>query len=158
MQAYLSVNKPRIGLLNVGKEEHKGTELLKATYQMLKNDNLNFVGNIEGNDVFLVKADVVLCDGFSGNIILKCAEAVGMIAATIAKNNKHDETYKTLESLFSYTSSGGALILGANKIIYKAHGSAKAETIVNICESLATLDKTNYLDIIKNEFEHIYNK
>ena len=149
MKAFLKNNNPRVALLNVGVEEHKGTEALKSAYLELKNKNVNFVGNIEGNDVFLNKADVVVTDGFTGNILLKSAESVGLICSSITSC---DTEKKKINSLFNYTSLGGALVLGAKKIIYKAHGSSKSNSIVPICSDLINLDKNNYIKIIEKEF------
>ena len=149
MKAYLKTNNPRVALLNVGKEEHKGTPILKEAYLALKEKDINFIGNIEGNDVFLNKADIIVCDGFTGNVVLKNAESVGLICSNITTNEK--EKNKII-SLFNYTSLGGALVLGAKKIIYKAHGSSKASSIVPICTDLINLDKNNYIRIIEKEF------
>ena len=153
MKAYLKKDNPRVALINVGKEEHKGSDTLKSAYQQLKNENINFIGNLEGHDVFLDKGDVLVCDGFTGNVILKNAESVGLICSTLAKNEKQEELSKKINSLFNYTALGGALVLGAKKIIYKGHGSSKASSIVPICNDLINLDRNNYIDIITKEFD-----
>ena len=88
MKAYLKTSSPRVALLNVGKEEHKGTPILKEAYLALKEKDINFIGNIEGNDVFLNKADIIVCDGFTGNVVLKNAESVGLICSNITTNEK----------------------------------------------------------------------
>ncbi len=151
MKAYMKVGSPRVSLLNVGKEEHKGSEQLKNAYATLKEKDINFIGNIEGNDVFLDKADVIVSDGFTGNVILKNAESVGLICSNLAKDSNKELSNK-INSLFNYTALGGALVLGTKKIIYKAHGSSKASSIIPICNDLISLDKNSYIDIITKEF------
>lgn len=143
MEKVMGIKNPRIGLANVGTEEHKGTELYRNTYQLLSESNMNFVGNVEGRDLPNGVCDVVVCDGFTGNMILKTYEGVAITlmkeikglftgsakgklsAALIMKN------LKELKRKFDYNSYGGAAILGASKPVFKAHGNAKASTIVN---------------------------
>ena len=151
MKAYMKISNPRVALLNVGKEEHKGSEQLKNAYASLKEKDINFIGNIEGNDVFLDKADVIVSDGFTGNVILKNAESVGLICSNLAKDSNKELSNK-INSLFNYTALGGALVLGTKKIIYKAHGSSKASSIIPICNDLINLDKNSYIDIITKKF------
>ncbi|MGN0509623.1 MAG: phosphate acyltransferase PlsX [Ruminococcus sp.] len=143
MEKVMGVNKPRIGLANVGTEEHKGNELYRNTYELLKNSNLNFVGNVEGRDIPKGVCDVVVCDGFTGNLILKTYEGV---AITLMKQIKHmfaDSTkgklaaalvmkdLKHMKKHFDYNAYGGAPILGTSKPVFKAHGDSKAVTIKN---------------------------
>lgn len=143
MEKVMGVDKPRIGLANVGTEEHKGTELYRNTYEMLKNSDLNFIGNVEGRDIPKGVCDVVACDGFTGNLILKTYEGV---AITLMKQIKHmffDSTkgklaaalvmkdLKFMKKHFDYNTYGGAPILGTSKPVFKAHGDSKAVTIKN---------------------------
>lgn len=143
MEKVMGVNKPLIGLANVGTEEHKGNELYRNTYELLKNSNLNFVGNVEGRDIPKGVCDVVVCDGFTGNLILKTYEGV---AITLMKQIKHmfaDSTkgklaaalvmkdLKHMKKHFDYNAYGGAPILGTSKPVFKAHGDSKAVTIKN---------------------------
>ena len=143
MEKVMGVNKPRIGLANVGTEEHKGSELYRNTYELLKNSRLNFVGNVEGRDIPKGVCDVVVCDGFTGNLILKTYEGV---AITLMKQIKHmfaDSTkgklaaalvmkdLKYMKKHFDYNAYGGAPILGTSKPVFKAHGDSKAVTIKN---------------------------
>lgn len=143
MEKVMGVNKPRIGLANVGTEEHKGNELYRNTYELLKNSNLNFVGNVEGRDIPKGVCDVAVCDGFTGNLILKTYEGV---AITLMKQIKHlfaDSTkgklaaalvmkdLKYMKKHFDYNAYGGAPILGTSKPVFKAHGDSKAVTIKN---------------------------
>lgn len=146
MEKVMKVQNPRIGLANVGTEEHKGTELYRETYSILKDSNLNFIGNVEGRDIPKGICDVVVCDGFTGNLILKTYEGV---AITLMKKIKHmfaDSTkgklaavltmkdIKELKAKFDYNKYGGAPILGSSKPVFKAHGDSKAVTLKNAVE------------------------
>lgn len=143
MEKVMHVSNPRVGLANVGVEEHKGTDLYKEAYQLLKDSSLNFIGNVEGRDIPKGVCDVVVCDGFAGNMILKTYEGV---AITLMKKMKHMFTdsfkgkmaaalvmkdLKELKEKFNYNAYGGAPILGASKPVFKAHGDSKAVTLRN---------------------------
>lgn len=143
MEKVMHVSNPRVGLANVGVEEHKGTELYKDAYQLLKESSLNFIGNVEGRDISKGVCDVVVSDGFAGNMILKTYEGV---AITLMKQMKHMFTnsvkgkmaaalvmkdLKDLKEKFNYNAYGGAPILGASKPVFKAHGDSKAVTLRN---------------------------
>lgn len=146
MEKVMKVQNPRVGLANVGVEEHKGNELYQQTYKILKESKLNFVGNVEGRDIPKGVCDVVVCDGFTGNLILKTYEGV---AITLMKKIKHmfaDSTkgklaavltmsdIKELKAKFDYNKYGGAPILGSSKPVFKAHGDSKAITLKNAVE------------------------
>lgn len=138
------VKQPSIGLLNVGEEEVKGTEIVKETYKLLKEGNLNFIGNIEGRDIFDAKADIVICDGFVGNIVLKFAESfLSMLKATI--KNYADEsllnkikaglmvpTLKDILKNLDYQNYGGVPLLGVNGISIIGHGSSSVTAYENM--------------------------
>ncbi len=143
MEKVMGVENPRIGLANVGTEEHKGNELYQTTYSMLKESKLNFIGNVEGRDIPKGVCDVVVCDGFTGNLILKTYEGV---AITLMKQIKHMfadslkgklaaaivmKDIKFMKKHFDYNAYGGAPILGASKPVFKAHGDSKAITVRN---------------------------
>ncbi|MCQ2513520.1 MAG: phosphate acyltransferase PlsX [Ruminococcus sp.] len=143
MNKVMGVENPRIGLCNVGTEEHKGTELYQTTYEMLKNSNLNFIGNVEGRDLPDGVCDVAVCDGFTGNLILKTYEGVAMVLLNQIKNVFKSSTrgklaaaltmkeLKDFKYRFDYNSYGGAPILGTSRPVFKAHGDSKANTLVN---------------------------
>ena len=160
MEKVMKVDNPRIGLANVGTEEHKGTELYRETYGILKDSKLNFIGNIEGRDVPAGKCDVVVCDGFTGNMILKTYEGV---AAVLMKEIKNIFTgsakgkmaaalvmkdLKSMKTRFDYNTYGGAPILGASKPVFKVHGDAKAITLVNAIGLCIDYVEANAIDII----------
>ena len=120
-----NITKPKVGLLNIGEEEEKGNQLSQAAHQLMKNNaEYNFVGNIEGRDLFNEKADVVVCDGFTGNIALKLAESFHTLTQ---KRNIKDEFFDR----FNYESYGGAPILGLNAPVIIAHGISRSLAIKN---------------------------
>ena len=117
---------PSVGLLNVGEEEGKGNLLALATYPLLKENNrINFVGNVEGRDLFLDKADVIVCEGFTGNVILKMAESI----FEIAEKRKIKDEY--LDS-FQYENYGGSPVLGVAKPVIIGHGISQAKAFYNM--------------------------
>jgi glycerol-3-phosphate acyltransferase PlsX len=125
---------PRVGLLNIGEESKKGTELQKETYEYLDKADLNFefVGNVEPHRMFTGKADVVVCDGFTGNLALKMAEGVSSFIFNQFTNGiaDHPSVLRARDSL-DHSEYGGALVLGCRGTVIKAHGRAKAKAITN---------------------------
>jgi len=125
-QNILGIDNPRVALLNIGEEEGKGNLLAQATYPLLKeNKHINFVGNVEGRDVLLDKADVMVCDGFTGNIILKLAESLFEI--TQKKQIRHDYFER-----FNFENYGGTPVLGISKPVIIGHGISKAVAFKNM--------------------------
>lgn len=134
---------PRVGLLNIGEEETKGNEQVKATYALLKNmDNINFIGNAEGRDVPKGNFDVVICDGFVGNVVLKFAEGLAKTILKLIKEAIKDggifaklgalllmPTLKKLGKRLDVTEYGGAPLLGINGCCIISHGSSNAKSI-----------------------------
>lgn len=144
MNKVMGCENPRVGLANVGTEEHKGDTLRQETYVLLKDTPaINFVGNVEGRDIPLDGADVVVCDGFTGNMILKTYEGVAIalmkkIKGVFTKNLKTKlaaavvmKEMKELKKSVDYDEVGGAPVLGCAKPVFKAHGSANAKTMKN---------------------------
>lgn len=141
LEKVIGVEKPRIGLANVGTEDHKGGELQRQAFAMLKESNLNFIGNIEARDISNDGADVVVTDGFTGNIILKMFEGVvsmvmGKFKEVFTKNTKNKmataillKDMTELKKTMDYNEYGGAPVMGASKPVFKVHGSAKARTL-----------------------------
>lgn len=139
----MGVKNPRVGLLNNGTEDTKGDKLRVDTYQLLKNSPLNFVGNIEAREVMSDKCDVLVTDGFSGNIVLKLSEGVALsfyglikqafvrgtiskLAALMVKKN-----LRSMKKLMDYSEVGGAPLLGVKKAVIKAHGSSNERAFKN---------------------------
>lgn len=121
-----NIANPKVGLMNLGEEEQKGTLLTQAAYQLFKiNDKLNFIGNIEGRDLFNNKADVIVCDGFTGNVILKMAESFFDL---LQKRNIKDDYFDR----FNYEAIGGSPILGINGNVVIGHGVSSPEAIKNM--------------------------
>ena len=162
MEKVMGVKNPRIGLANVGVEAHKGTELYQETYGILKDSALNFIGNVEGRDIPKGICDVVVCDGFTGNLILKTYEGV---AITLMKKIKHMfadsvkgklaaglvmKDIKDLKTRFNYNAYGGAPILGASKPVFKAHGDSKAVTLKNAVRLSMEYVKANAIEEISS--------
>lgn len=125
-QNVLGISSPKVGLLNVGEEEGKGNLLAQAAYSLLKeNKQIDFIGNVEGRDIFMDKADVMVCDGFTGNIILKMAESFLEISV---QRNIHDQYI----SRFNYENHGGTPVLGVSKPVIIGHGISKDKAFYNM--------------------------
>ncbi len=143
MNKVYNLEKPRVALANVGEEECKGGELQLQAYQLMKNSPINFIGNIEGRDIPMGGCDVLVCDGFTGNLILKTYEGVAMalmkkIKGIFTKGIKNKlaaamvlSDMKEMKKEFDYNEYGGAPILGCSKPVFKAHGSSNAKTFKN---------------------------
>lgn len=141
MNKVMGIDDPRVGLANVGTEEHKGGSLQQEAFELLKATPINFIGNIEGRDIPADGCDVLVTDGFNGNLILKTYEGVAMelmskIKSVFMKNVKNKiaaamimSDLKKLAKEMDYNEYGGAAIMGVNKPVFKAHGSSKAKTI-----------------------------
>lgn len=128
-QYILNIDRPKTGLLNVGEEEGKGNILAQATYPLLKeNTAINFIGNIEGRDLFNDKADVIVCDGFTGNVLLKMAESIYDVAS---QRGYRDDAYF---SRFHYENYGGTPVLGVNKPVIIGHGISNAKAFKHMIE------------------------
>ncbi len=125
-RAMYNIPAPKVGLLNIGEEEEKGNLIAQSTYQLMKRmNNINFVGNIEGRDIFSDKADVIVCEGFVGNVVLKEAEAIYEI---IKRRKGSDEYFER----FNYEYYGGVPMLGINGTVIAGHGISSALSICNI--------------------------
>ena len=139
----LGIENPRISLANVGAEEGKGNDLMKKSYEELKNMDINCIGNLEARDVINAKTDVIVCDGFTGNILLKSAEGVAMSVMGLLKETFLSSTkgkigamllkddLRKLKSFMDYAEYGGAPLLGVNGGVIKAHGSSNSKAIKN---------------------------
>jgi len=143
-EAMLRNNNPKIGLLNVGEEKSKGNEVALETHELLSNSKLNFIGNVEGRDVLKGTADVVICDGFVGNIMLKFAESVPAFMKSKFKQYAESSTLKklfigslrgTLRKVFQsldYEEHGGVPLLGVNGVVIIGHGKSSAKAVKNM--------------------------
>src|SRR5690625_4530839 len=137
---------PKVALLNIGEEEGKGNKLAQAAYPLLKeNDKINFIGNIEGRDIFTDKADVIVCDGFTGNIVLKLSESFYDITQKLSIKDDYID-------LFNFEDYGGTPVLGASEPVIVGHGISKANAFSNMIESAETIIRSHLLDTIRDNF------
>jgi phosphate acyltransferase len=159
------VKKPRVGLLNIGEERSKGNELVRDSYALLEADpRIHFVGNVEGRDVFDGAADVVVCDGFVGNVILKFSESIysflahlvrdeirrGMLAKAGALLMKR--AFNSVRSQLDYAEYGGAPLLGVNGVVIISHGKSSRRAIKNAILAAAKSVNTNVNHHIEERF------
>lgn len=142
----LKVDSPKVGLVNIGEEEGKGNLLAQATYPLLKENKLiNFIGNIEGRDILLDKADVLVCEGFTGNVVLKLAESIHDISK---RRNIHDEHFER----FDFEKYGGVPVLGVSKPVIIGHGISHATAFKNMIRIAASMMETDLTGKIRESF------
>lgn len=162
----LQREKPRVGLLNIGAEEEKGNLVIKTAYSILKGINeLNFTGNVEARDFFDGDVDVVVCDGFTGNIFIKTVEGFGMyIFDRLKQEVKKKITYslgalllmpamKAVKSSLDYSEYGGAMFLGLNGVLIKCHGSSNRFAIYNGIKAAKTFVQVDVNNKMKKSLE-----
>lgn len=165
LENVMGVSNPKIGLLNVGVEEHKGNKFAKETHALLKESDLNFVGNIEARDLFAGSCNILLADGFDGNIALKTAEGVMKtlgkeLKDVIYKNPKNkiagamlkNDIKETLGK-FNDQEVGGAPLLGVKSYVYKAHGSTDKKAFANAILGLMTYIDMGVISKIEGEID-----
>ncbi|MBE7169884.1 MAG: phosphate acyltransferase PlsX [Williamsia sp.] len=139
-QHILNIHNPRVGLINIGEEEGKGNILTQAAYKMLKsNSQINFTGNIEGRDVFFDKADVMVCEGFTGNIILKLAESIFDI--TQSKHIEHPYFER-----FNFENYGGTPVLGISSPVIIGHGISHAKAFMNMIGLAVKMQESDLME------------
>jgi glycerol-3-phosphate acyltransferase PlsX len=165
MRTMYKIGTPKVGLLNVGTEENKGTETVREAYNRLSSlQGINFIGNIEGRDLTDGKCDVAVCDGFVGNLVLKCYESVGtyifggindifrknlfnkLAAAILTKD------MKSFFGKFDYESYGGTPILGVDGPVFKGHGNASAKTVMNAIDCAVSFATTTVQEQMRDCF------
>lgn len=160
----IGISKPKVGLLNVGEERGKGNEVLRESFAMLENAPVNFIGNVEGGDIFNGLCDVVVCDGFTGNSILKASEALAStligwmreammenwitkVAAVLLKRS-----FYRMKSKIDYTAYGGAHLLGVNGVCLIGHGRS---TSTAVASALRTASESTNLQVNALIKEHV---
>jgi len=147
-ESILGIQNPKVGLLNVGEEEGKGNILCKETFPLLKeNPQLNFIGNVEGRDIFKSGADVTVCDGFTGNVVLKLAESFYDIATS---RNMHNDEFI---GRFAYENYGGTPVLGIAKPVIIGHGISNDIAFGNMLALAEKMIETNVCGTIRHAFE-----
>ena len=162
MKAVMGLENPRVGLLNIGAEEKKGTELQVETFRQLRGSSLNFIGNVEGRDVPLGAADVVVSDGFTGNVMLKTMEGMGSFFNSFLKKMflrspktkigallvKKD--LSALKKKFDYSEYGGAPLLGISRPVVKAHGSSNGTAFYNAVRQAKLMVENDMVGMISD--------
>lgn len=165
MQYFFKRQNPKVGLVNMGTEAKKGTEVLKQAYTMLLSAKLNFVGNIEGKDIPEGNVDIAVCDGYVGNVMLKFLEGTGRFFGAFLKGMFRRTIFSKLSVLFVMkdmiafkkmmdpSEDGGAPILGVNGLVVKSHGNSDDKTIKNVVIKAKNLAESAVLDRIKESVE-----
>ena len=165
------IEKPAIGLLNIGTEPTKGNELIKETYQILANESenlgINFVGNIEGRDAFSGKIDAIVCDGFTGNVFLKTVEGFGKLVKRSLTESLKKSVLSTIAAIpampgikrftktMDYKEYGGALFLGVKKPVVKAHGSSDEKLFHYTIKQAEEFAKNKAVDMMIEQFAEV---
>ena len=159
----LGVKSPKVGLANIGAEEGKGNNLARESYSLIKDSNVNFIGNIEARDIPQGVADVVVCDGFVGNIIIKLTEGMAISLFTSLKEEftksfkskmgalMLKSQLKSFKGKLDYREYGGAPLLGIKQPVIKAHGSSDAFAIKNAIKQAKTFIEMDVINIIEND-------
>ncbi|MDE7336865.1 MAG: phosphate acyltransferase PlsX [Clostridia bacterium] len=163
MKSVCGIENPKVGLLNNGTEEEKGNALTKLAHQALKNTDINFVGNIEARDMFTGVVDVIVSDGFAGNVALKSAEGMGKVIFKMLKKYITEgglrakigylllkPHLKKLKGIMSSDAVGGGVFLGANKIVVKAHGASNGVAFKNAILRASEMAQARLPEKIKN--------
>ena len=166
MKEIFAISNPSIGLLSIGEEKKKGNKLTKATYELLEDrKNLNFVGNVEGRDIFTGEFDVVVCDGFVGNVVLKTVEGLVKTIFKLLKNEVQKSwlakigglflkpVLKRLQQKLDYTEYGGAPLLGIDGVTIISHGSSNAKAIANAINNAEEAAAANLPELIKADID-----
>ena len=161
-------DRPKIGLLSIGEEPSKGNELTLATYKLISESGLNFFGNIEGRDIPQGKVNVVVCDGFVGNVVIKLSEGISGFLVQLIKNEMKKNSIRIMAAAFilksvfkhikkkiDYDEYGGAPLLGVKGVCIIGHGSSNAKAIKNGIRVCIESVKNNIIENIKNEIAKI---
>ncbi len=170
MEQCMQMKSPKVGLVNIGTEEEKGNQLTKEAYQLLSGDSsINFYGNVEARDIPKGEVDILVCDGFTGNIIIKFMEGfgnwiLGMLKVQFVKNIKTKfaavlmkKGIGEIKEKFNYATKGGAPFLGVNGLVVKTHGSSKAQEIFSTLIQTEGFIKDELVAKIKDNFEQNTN-
>ncbi|MFA5675924.1 MAG: phosphate acyltransferase PlsX [Christensenellales bacterium] len=167
MRKVIGVKAPRVGLINNGAEAEKGTELTKEAYKLIEQMPVLFAGNAEGRDLVSGDFDVLVCDGFTGNVVLKFMEGMaGTLLGMLKKELKSTfrtklgaalsmPAFKNLKKSMDYTEYGGAMLLGVNGGVVKAHGSSNAKAILSTLRQAAGFIKGDAVNVIKQEISKV---
>ncbi len=171
LQKAYGIENPKVALLNIGIEDTKGDALRKETYPLLEqNPSINFVGNMESRDLLTGKYDLIVCDGFSGNVLLKSTEGTAselmkLIKKTMTSNLKNKigalllkKSMYGIKDYMDYNNYGGGVMLGVSKIVVKGHGGSKYKAIYNCIKQAYTMEKNHLCEAISEEITKNLNK
>lgn len=152
MESMVNISNPRVALLNVGEEDTKGPNVVQQAFQLMRDsDRINFVGNCEGRDVYSGKADIYVCDGFTGNIVLKFAESLYDIFKSRFVNDPVMET-------FNFENYGGVPVLGINGIVIIGHGISTPKAIANMIKQAVNGAQSGLVGKMKSAFESLLHE
>ena len=170
MEKVMKIDRPRVGLVNVGVEEHKGSQTIREAYALLKESGLNFVGNVEAREIPADGADVIVADGFTGNVVLKLYEGVARelvkkIKGVFTKSLKNKLAaamvlgdMKSFKKAMDYNEYGGAPLMGTRKPVFKAHGSSTEQTFFNALRLTKEYVESNAIEYIKEAIEALHEE
>ena len=147
VMSYFNVDRPKIALLSNGSSDKKGDNVIKGANKLLRESDLNFIGNIEANNIFNQDIDVLVTDGMLGNVVLKNSEGV---AKTIMNMTKDQKMKDEITKYFDYSNLGGSFFLGTKKMIIKTHGNISKTTVLSVFKRLITLYENNFISKIEN--------
>lgn len=167
MNRMCKVENPRVGLLNIGAEDKKGNNLTHEAFTLLKaDDSINFIGNVEARDLLSGVVDVVVTDGFAGNVALKATEGAVVNVLNILKKSINDagifakfgaammkKVFKNIKTKMDYNTQGGSPFLGINKIVVKSHGTSKAETILSCVKQVKEIHESKFIEKLREGFK-----
>lgn len=163
-RTFLKIENPTVGLLNVGAEEGKGDKLAKEAFVLLKKSGLNFIGNVEGHDIVRGKVNVVVCDGFTGNVLVKYSEGLGRALSYWLEQNLKDKLTevdaqkvcgKLYELLSPSEAMGGGPLLGINGVVCKAHGASKAPQIAGTILQAKTAIESGFIQVLHDGLKKV---
>jgi len=149
----LRIPSPRVGLLSIGEEEAKGNELTKETFQLLKQSSMRFIGNVDAHDVYKGSADVIVCDGFTGNVALKVSEGLIETIFELLQPEMESSLGRLLSRYFDYSEHGGAPLLGAKLPSFVCHGRSTSRAIKNAIRVAMEFCKHNVNERIQKKLE-----
>jgi glycerol-3-phosphate acyltransferase PlsX len=161
----LKINNPRVGLLSNGEEPGKGSQLVKDTYPLLENSGLNFIGNVEGKELFGGQADVVVTDGFTGNVLLKSSEAVSKLITDILKQELMSSfrtkiggllakpAFDEIKKMMNPSEVGAAPLLGVDGLVFVAHGRSDAQAMISAVRVAHQAIQANLLEALRQNIQ-----
>ena len=155
-----NIENPTVGLLSNGSESNKGNKLVKESFELFEKSSLNFFGNVEGHDIATGKVNVIVCDGFTGNIILKAIEGIGHVINQYIQENITDNKYEKIINSISKNTNimrefGGGPVIGVNGIAIVAHGASSPTAVYNGIKTISWLSKKDYINQLKKELEEV---